>query len=215
MTECSNGEIRDLLPDLLHQRLDAAERARVEQHVAMCNACSEELALLRDLCSTIRRAPAIDAAAIVAAIPAYRAPVRRSWGGWRAAAAIAAVAIGGTSITLVNREHAVAPSIPIASGPRAESTTVGTIDPRVMPSPSRQTSPNVVPPPTPSAPVAQAVADGAEPAALAVTAGALGDLSDRELSTLLDEIESLDALPSEDVEGASSLAGSISLENAR
>jgi hypothetical protein len=211
MTECSNGEIRDLLPDLLHERLDAVDRARVEGHVATCEACSEELALLRDLRSTIRRVPAIDTRMIAAAIPAYHAPVRRSWGSWRAAAAIAAIAIGGTSIALVNRQH-VAPPPPIASAPRAESTTVAIIDKGATPAPSGQTSSKAVPTPTPPSRPAPAVADGAE---LAVSSGALGDLSDRELATLLDEIESLDALPSEDVEGTGSLAGSVSLESPR
>jgi len=44
-----------------------------------------------------------------------------------------------------------------------------------------------------------------------MTGGAIGELSDRELSTLLDEIESLDALPSEEVESG----GAISLETSR
>ena len=32
MTDCPNAEIRDLLPDLVHGRLDAAARADVERH---------------------------------------------------------------------------------------------------------------------------------------------------------------------------------------
>jgi hypothetical protein len=45
---------------------------------------------------------------------------------------------------------------------------------------------------------ARAVATGE----LAMAAGAIGELSDRELSALVEGIESLDGLPSTEVEGA-------------
>jgi anti-sigma factor RsiW len=216
MTDCPNGDIRDLLPDLLHDRLDAGARARVEQHVATCDACGEELALLRDLRATLRRAPVLDTAAIAAAIPAYRAPVQRSWGGsWRAAAAIAAIAIGGTSIALVTREGAVT-TVPkrVAIVPVHDSLLVAQVD-----SPSSR-APSVTPAPrvddsARTAPAPSQTTVASEPSALALSSGALGELSDRDLATLLDELDSLDALPSEDVEGAGSLAGSVSLESSR
>ena len=49
MNDCSNAEIRDRLPDLLHERLDASARATVAAHVADCADCREELELLRDV----------------------------------------------------------------------------------------------------------------------------------------------------------------------
>jgi len=43
MTDCPRGDMRDLLPDLVHEQLDAATRAEVARHVASCRACAEEL----------------------------------------------------------------------------------------------------------------------------------------------------------------------------
>jgi anti-sigma factor RsiW len=215
MIDCPNGEIRDLLPDLLHGRLGAEDRARVEQHVATCEACTAELALLRDLRSTMRRAPAIDAAAIAAAIPAYRAPVRtRNWGSWRAAAAIAAIAVGGTSIALLGRESERRENVrAIAIGESAESLAVGRVVPGVVPETAPRTAPiaaRTTPEPSPDA-----APTAAAPVALAMTGGAMAELSDRELTTLLEEIETLDALPSEDVESVGAIGGSIPLETSR
>ena len=79
MTECPNANVRDLLPDLVHGRLDAETRVMVEAHLAGCADCAAEQALLRDLRASLRRTPHLDLAAIAAAVPAYRAPVRRSW----------------------------------------------------------------------------------------------------------------------------------------
>ena len=47
MNDCPNAEIRDQLPDLLHDRLDASARAAVTAHVASCVDCRDELELLR------------------------------------------------------------------------------------------------------------------------------------------------------------------------
>src|SRR5512140_1830353 len=74
MNDCPNADVRDLLPD----RLDEAARAMVESHLEGCADCRAELALLRDVRASLRRAPALNVAAIAAAIPAYHAPVRRS-----------------------------------------------------------------------------------------------------------------------------------------
>ena len=104
MIDCPNGEVRDQLPDYLHDRLESSARMSVERHLADCAACRDELALLRDLRGTLQRAPRIDVAAVAAAIPAYRPAAQQSWaGGWRTAAAIAVIAVGGTSIALLRR----------------------------------------------------------------------------------------------------------------
>jgi anti-sigma factor RsiW len=68
MSDCPNGDVRDLLPDYLHDRLTLADRRAVDVHLAACAACRDELALLRDLRGTMRRAPAVDVDAIAAAI---------------------------------------------------------------------------------------------------------------------------------------------------
>ena len=47
MNNCMDTEIQEMLPDLLHGTLAADTRARVEAHVASCEQCREELAVLR------------------------------------------------------------------------------------------------------------------------------------------------------------------------
>jgi hypothetical protein len=200
MNDCPNGEIRDLLPDLLHGRLDGAERERVEAHVATCELCAEELALLRDLRATMRRVPAIDVGAIAATIPPYRAPVRRSWRNtsWRTAAAIATIAIGGASIAVANRQGHPTVSAGVHMPP---ATTVQEPAPTTTPgAPSRQIA--SAPAPVPANPTSSAPAPRPSGGELAMGGAAVSDLSDRELSALLDEIETMDALPSADVESA-------------
>lgn len=201
MIDCPDGDIRDLLPDLVHDRLGAAERARVEAHVATCGPCRDELALLRDLRATMRRVPAIDASVVAAAISSYRAPVRRSWSSWRAAAVIATIAIGGTSIAIVHRQPTAVVSEPIAELPAAVSTQPTPSVPGVE-APKPVDSADIAPAPasvttrTDGAPAVEATRE------LAMGGGTVGELSDHELKTLLDDIESLDALPSAEVEAA-------------
>ena len=103
MTDCPNAEIRDLLPDLVHGRLDAATRADVERHVRDCAECTAEVTLLRELRSAFHASPRVDVAAIVAAVPAYRKPAGRSLIGWRAAAAITVLVAGGSSVAVLQR----------------------------------------------------------------------------------------------------------------
>jgi anti-sigma factor RsiW len=193
MNDCPNGELRDLLPDFLHDRLEAADRGMVEAHLAGCADCRAELGLLRELRGTLRRAPAVDVSAIMAAIPAYRAPARRRWTGWHAAAAVTLIAVGGTSVAIANR---------VGSEP------AGQVAPRVTPVESGATTPArpdsypiVAEVPAGTTRAAMTSTPAASPASreLAV-GGAVGDLSDGELSMLLDDIESLDVLPSAEVE---------------
>ncbi|HEX7980472.1 MAG TPA: zf-HC2 domain-containing protein [Gemmatimonadaceae bacterium] len=207
MIDCPNGEVRDLLPDYLHDRLDSSARISVERHLAECAACRDELALLRDLRGTLQRTPHIDVASVAAAIPAYQPPVRKSWAnGWRAAAAIAAIAIGGTSIALMGRAGkptqvaqgpiatpaAPAPDVGVRGTAAAAPHTV--TEPVTQPAPMvARAEPSVKPAPAPR---------GEE---LAIAGGTIADLSDGELSDLIGDLDSLDAVPSTDVESAESL----------
>jgi anti-sigma factor RsiW len=203
MNDCPNADVRDLLPDLLHGRLDEATRAMVESHVAGCAECRAELALLGDLRASTARTPALNLAAIAAAVPAYRAPVRRSWVGWRTAAAVTLVVVGASSIIVTQRigtrspdSLLVAAERPVAAplvGPK-DSVVLGSVAdvpvPRDSFVPSTGNS-SAVPVRTMPAPAVRELAMGG---------GSLTDLSDRELASLLKEIESLDAVPSTDVE---------------
>lgn len=185
MTDCPNGEVRDLLPDLLHDRLAPAVRREVEAHVRDCADCQAELALLRVMRTSLRRAPAVDVAAIAAAIPPYRAAARRTWGGWRVAASIAILAAGGTSVAVLQRGAITVPdtsSVSVVAGTNA----------------------------APRAPVSVATKDSAvqtatassAPRELAVASSSIGDLDDAELSALLKDLATVDVLPPVDVEPA-------------
>lgn len=119
MTECDNATIRDVLPDFVAGMLPADEREHVQAHVTSCDACIDEVALLRAMLAARPVAPAIDVARIVSALPrastplrlvtdsaprdaSIRAlPVRRSIARSplvRMAAAVAVAAIGGWSV---------------------------------------------------------------------------------------------------------------------
>lgn len=195
MSDCPNGELRDLLPELLHDRLPPAERQRAEAHLRVCAECREELALLRSLRGTLARRAAVDAAAIAAAIPAYRRTSRtgRSWSGWRAAAAVALLA-GGTSVVVLQRGGDVARDSLVAVTASAPGGTTTVPAPGV---PAAE-SPAVAVGTRPSA--SGAGAQGAASRELALGSSAVTELSDGELSTLLANLESLEALPSADVE---------------
>jgi anti-sigma factor RsiW len=167
MTDCPNATLRDRLPDLVNGRLSPDERRELEAHVGTCAECAAELALLRDLRASMARAPRIDPARVAAAVPAYRAPARRSWGGWRTAAAITAILVGGASVVVVRQDSRRGLDSSVPSVPSAEGAA------RAIPPASRE---------------------------LAAASGAASDLSDRELQALLKDIESIDAVPSVDVE---------------
>jgi len=212
MIDCPNGDVRDLLPDFLHGRLDASRRTEVEQHLAGCEACRDELSLLRGLRATMDRGPRVRVDEVSAAIPPYRPPVRRSSAtAWRAAAAIAAIAIGGTSITLLRDRgpdagRVEAPRVAVEAESIRErgSTDIAA----ALPS-SGETTSTV---PGGGRPVPGPVSDPVDGRELAMAGGAIGELSDGELSALVAGIESLEALPSAEVESVESLSAGVQEE---
>jgi anti-sigma factor RsiW len=193
MIDCPNGEVRDALPEYLNETLDPVRRREVESHLAGCAACRDELSLLRTLRATLRRAPVLDVEAIAAHIPPYRAPARRSWvTNGRVAAAIAAIAIGGTSVALLRERTA---TTPVEVAPRAAVAPVSSPDsPPAAHAPVATEAPSVASAPAPHAVGASTVRE------LAIAGGTIADLSDRELSALVEGIESLDGVPSAEVE---------------
>jgi anti-sigma factor RsiW len=105
MSDCTNIEVRELLPDYLHGRLGGTERERVEAHLAGCAECSGELALLRSVRQAYAHAPAMDVAAIARALPrprrvAARPPLGRPML-LRIAAVVSFIALGGISLATV------------------------------------------------------------------------------------------------------------------
>ncbi len=167
MPECSNGSVKDLLPDLVHGNLPVAEAARVRAHVATCGDCATELSLIesaRDM--LVGGTPRLDTAAITAALgaPALRVvrggPTRpASRGSWLPrrylAAAASLLVIGALALPSVRQVFLGAPSPGIGDSLRD--------------------------------------AAGASPDAVGLAlAGGLADLSDDDLATLLADLESVE-----------------------
>jgi len=187
MTDCPNGDIRDLLPDLLNGTLAPDQRAEVEAHLLTCEDCQEEMELLRGMRRSMHRVSAPPVADIVRALPAYRAPVRRVGNGWRIAAAVALLAGGGTSVVIARHAEDRGPGGAMA----VEQTAV------IAP-----TDTHLTPGTTPAsgAPHAEPVAVPTAPRELALASASVGDLSDAELDALVNEIGTLDAVTPPDVE---------------
>ncbi len=225
MTDCPNAEMRDRLPDLLHDRLDASERAVVMAHVADCADCRAELEVLRGVQRMlIEDTPAVDVARIVAALPkpaqrpvvAVAAGRRRTWVDWRMAAAITVLAVGAGSFSLLRhdaghvdassevvaeRSAAPAASVTPATPPSAQ-TSAATNSPKVADgSPGTSASPASPAHVAPSATQSEDVAI-AEPVETG-EGGRLVNLSQRQLKALIDDIDQMPATPLTEVEPAS------------
>lgn len=200
MNDCPNADIRDQLPDLLHERLDVSMRAAVMAHVDACVDCRAELELLRSVHEMlVSRTPRVDINYVVNALPKRAAqpvrvaPRRRVWSDWRIAAAVTVLAVGGGSFAVLRQSATptiadsaytssrVAPSL--GSQPRDTGTT---LKPAAAPSAVaiRESTPNPQ----------QIVASADDQSGLA-TSARLTDLNERELKALLSEIDQLQAVP--------------------
>ena len=139
MNDCTNAEMRDQLPDLLHLRLDERTRAVVMAHVSDCIDCRDELQLLRDVQSMMaQRTPRVDVNYVVGALPKapVRAPLRverrrPAWADWRIAAAVTMLLAGGGSFALMNTDHPQSPAAvaeTVVAAPVAEAPTDNRLD---------------------------------------------------------------------------------------
>jgi anti-sigma factor RsiW len=188
MNKCTDSDIQELLPDLLHRALVESERLRVEAHLATCESCQEDLEVLRTVKSAAVFAPVIDVNRVVREIPPYRTivpaterPATTRLVSWLVAASLALVVIGGGSVLLQSN---VAPTATV---------------PRTQQLPARGAT---APEPTAPSPAESAIAAGtiAEPSAaphpraLALAADADG-LSDGGLVQLMNDMDGFDALP--------------------
>jgi hypothetical protein len=194
MTNCTELDLQEMLPDLLHRTLESHQRARVEAHVAQCAACAEELRVLRMVAGATVFAPAIDVDKVVRQIPPYRgvvpvaqAPARSRAVSWLVAASMFVVVAGGGSLLMVQQKVRTTAST-AAPAQRVEEARV--------PSPD-----NSAPANTP------AIATSNQPThALALAAGVDG-LSDGDLRQLMNDMDSFDALPSAEPEPVISVDG--------
>jgi anti-sigma factor RsiW len=163
MRDCPNVEIRESLPDFARGALPEPARAAVVAHLEGCEACRGEVAVLR----VVRGAyatPTVDVRRIVAALPparvvpaaqpagvvsldAHRAArrPRAAFGGWRRAAAIVGVLLGGGVAYGVLRDEAprsVAVAPPAAT-PGGSSTAPAEVAVAMPPAP-RATAPATI-----------------------------------------------------------------------
>jgi hypothetical protein len=215
MRDCTNAEMRDRLPDLLHERMSAADRARVLAHAGACPECAAELDLLRSLGSVlagprhavdvgaigraarirIGGAPAEPAAPTRAEATPWREPVRRpAWAvrsATRLRAAAAVVVFAAAGAVLVAR----GPSGPASGGGGA--VAVSPVGPTARPSAADTPAPLAAAGTrrAPPADVASQPADGA-------LGNSFADLSDAELAAIVDAVSESDAyLPSGEPDG--------------
>ncbi|MGH7627120.1 MAG: anti-sigma factor family protein [Gemmatimonadaceae bacterium] len=196
MTDCPRADVRDLLPDLLHDTLDAASRAEVERHVTTCASCAQELELLRSMRAALSDAPAVDVTRIAAAVHAVRntAPVTRrgrrvttDWRhDWRVAAAILLVALGagGYALTHAGQGSPIAPAVQVASRSGQPATAGAPLHPDAMHGAAASVTP-------PNGAVA------APSAGLMLGAG-VSDLPTADIRALLDAVNQMDAIPRAD-----------------
>jgi hypothetical protein len=183
MTDCVNETMRDRLPELAHGLLTASEAAVLRAHVAGCPSCAAELATLETTRLVLQAsAPRVDVAAITQAVtravPTQRPALRVERGGataatvarrapWRSRQFLAAAA----SLLIV-----ASVAIPVLNGRGGEDGPVGVPDTAVV---------AVIDTPTTGAPVSAQ-------SSFAVSEG-LADLSNDDLSTLLAELDGVEA----------------------
>jgi hypothetical protein len=129
-------EIRQALGVYVLGAIDPAERAQVDEHLATCADCREELASLAGLPAMLRKVPVVEAErlaatdseggltqvpseALLTSLVTRTANVRR-FRRWRTAVAVAAAAVvalaGGVAVT-----NALQPGPPVASWPHRAS----------------------------------------------------------------------------------------------
>jgi anti-sigma factor RsiW len=196
MNKCTDSDIQEMLPDLLHGALANGENARVESHLATCESCQEDLDVLRTVKNAAIFAPSINVDRVVRQIPPYRAivpvterpdlpaterPARARLVTWMVAASLALVVVAGGSILFQSNGSSKANS----PGFGATQTQIAR-----APEPAKSTPAESVVIPKASVPSITAP----HTHALALAAEADG-LSDGSLVQLMNDMDGFDALP--------------------
>ena len=133
MRDCVKADVRDLLPDLVHGRLEEGERLSVEAHLTDCTECAGEVEVIRRSAAMLALAtPKIDIARIAEVVQSRTAPggvvaaqpVRAGVGrfGGRHVlqlAAVAVIAVMGVSLIQFMGGHGGDPEIAALSDPGA------------------------------------------------------------------------------------------------
>lgn len=173
MNDCLNGEIRDVLPELINGTLSAGDAARVLEHVRACSSCAAEVELLRTARAAMRLAPVMDTARIAAAVQAStaqrlsarRIPAR----GTRVAAVSLATLLAAVAVWSTRDAADVGPATEVVAHKAPGEIRKPAIEPRAV-----------------RAPVQLALG------------GDISSLADEELVALMDEVSQLEAMPGEE-----------------
>jgi anti-sigma factor RsiW len=128
MNKCTESAIQEMLPDLLHGRLAADVRRRVEAHLATCEECREDLKVLRTVQSAAVFAPMIDVDRVVRRIPPYRTivpaverPARPPRVSWLVAATLVAI-VGVGSLVVMRPDEQPGSTAVVTAQPSAART---------------------------------------------------------------------------------------------
>ncbi len=188
MTECFNTEFKEQLPELAGEQLDPVTRARVEEHVASCEACADELEILRIVRESVIPAPYVNVSRIVRSLPPAPVPVNDELPWYRRASFQMAAAFLLVAGGLFSARQA---------GDRVESASVAAA-PASSIAVSVQSSPADAvgaPPasPTSSAPERR-VANASPNEDIALVSG-LDEMTTAELASLLVDVDGMAALP--------------------
>jgi hypothetical protein len=204
MNKCTEKEIQEMLPDLLHGTLAADTRARVEAHVASCEQCREELEVLRTVKSAAVFAPVINVDQVVRQIPPYQKivpaverPTTTRVVSWLVAASVAIALVGGGSLVIARRD-AVNGQPGVAITPSITSTPA---QPTSEPSGTKTVLPS------------QTTVASTEPHTHALALAAdVGGLTDGHLEQLMTEMAQFDALPATEADPVIFLDSSYNLD---
>jgi anti-sigma factor RsiW len=201
MNKCTDSEIQELLPDLLHGSLDDRARREVEAHLASCESCREDLDVIRTVKSAAIFAPVIDADRVARQIPPYgiivparEQPARTKMVQWLVAAGLLIAVVGGGSLVM-SKQTRTSTGAAVAVGNGASGTQSSYIV---------TDTPPIVPVSTP---------DEAAPGhshALALGSN-VDDLSDGNLVQLMNDMDQFDALPAAEPEPVISVDSGDSL----
>lgn len=189
MNDCQDVTMREALPELVHGLLADAQRAAVEEHLRDCVDCTEELAILRAVLAS-SHAPRVDTVRIASAIPAYRpVPVTDAL---VTDGPVATPVVGDVtpirSAPRVRRWRVDASHLRLAAAAAIAAVGISTV---TLVARQRGASSADVPAATRSV-----AANSAAGVALVGTA----DLSDAELASLIQDMNSVQALPPADPE---------------
>jgi anti-sigma factor RsiW len=201
MNKCTDSDIQEMLPDLLHNALPGDAKKRVEAHLATCESCQEELDIIRTVKDAAIFAPSINVDRVVRQIPPYRTivpaieqPARTRMVSWLVAAGVALAVVGGGS-AIVMRQISNETGSAVATAPTSPRVTIPAAAATPEPIVRAIASPTTTPSPT---------------HALALVTD-VDALSDRNLVQLMNDMDRFDALPNAEPDPVISVDGGDSL----